>query len=147
MDMSTKNRNAPKPERTRWYRGADVPKSVIRRFAREVAERFLPEKVILFGSHAYGKPHEDSDVDILVIMPCRNQLHQAFKIHDTLRPPFPVQVIVRTPYNMRWRLAEGDDFLQEITSKGKVLYEKEDARVGAKGGKRSSPSRSSRRRQ
>ena len=129
--MSTKARSNPKPQSKRWYRGADVPGSVIRRFAREVAERFHPERIILFGSHAYGKPHADSDVDILVIMPCRNQLDQAFKIHDTLRPPFPLHITVRTPYNLKWRLAEGDDFLQEITSKGKVLFEKENAGMDA----------------
>ena len=46
---------------------------VIRRFARQVAERFEPERIILFGSHAYGTPHAASDVDILVIMPAKNQ--------------------------------------------------------------------------
>ncbi len=55
----------------RWYRGADVPWRVIRRYARRVAEHFQPEKIILFGSYAYGTPHADSDVDILVIMPAR----------------------------------------------------------------------------
>src|SRR3990172_3363105 len=135
--MGVKSHTASKPKTIRWYRGAKVPKTVIRRFAHDVAERFHPEKIILFGSHAYGKPHIDSDVDILVIMPCRNQLDQAFKIHDTLRPPFPLQLIVRTPYTMKWRLAEGDDFLLEITAKGKVLYEKENARVGPQGRKRS----------
>lgn len=53
----------------RWYRGARVLKTVIREYARAVAERFHPEKIILFGSHAYGTPHADSDVDILVVMP------------------------------------------------------------------------------
>jgi predicted nucleotidyltransferase len=134
--MSTKTRAKPKQQNSRWYRGRDVPKSVIRRFARDVAEQFHPKRIILFGSHAYGKPHANSDVDILVVMPCRNQLDQAFKIHDTLRPPFPLHITVRTPYNMSWRLAEGDDFLKEITSKGKVLFEKEDARVGPKSRKR-----------
>jgi predicted nucleotidyltransferase len=50
---------------------------VIRRFARQVGERFQPDKIMLFGSYAYGKPHADSDVDILVVMPCRNPLRQA----------------------------------------------------------------------
>jgi predicted nucleotidyltransferase len=98
-----------------------------------VAERFNPEKIILFGSHAYGTPNEDSDVDILVVMPARNQIDQAFKIHVTLDPPFPVHVIVRTPYSLRWRLQEGDSFLREIVTKGKVLYEKADPGVGQKG--------------
>ena len=49
-----------------WYEGMNVPMVAIRRFARSVARRFRPDKIILFGSHAYGKPHEDSDVDLLV---------------------------------------------------------------------------------
>jgi predicted nucleotidyltransferase len=144
--MSTARRIASKPQETRWYRGADVPRSVIRRFAREVAERFHPDKIILFGSHAYGTPHADSDVDILVIMPCRNQLDQAFKIHDTLRPPFPLHIVVRTPHNISWRLADGETFHSEIVSKGKVLYEKGGAGVGAKGRKRLPTRKSSRNR-
>src|SRR5437762_4747953 len=117
----------------RWYRGADIPMRVIRRFAREVAERFEPDRIILFGSYAYGRPHADSDVDILVVMPARNQLEQAFKIHWTIRPPFPLDIIVRTPKNMKWRLEEGDSFLHEIVSKGRVLYEADHPGLGAKG--------------
>src|SRR6059036_1348593 len=106
--MTTKHgshRASPLP---RWYRGADIPMRVIRRFARDVAERFEPEKIILFGSYADGTPHEESDVDILVVMPARNQLDQAWRIQRTIDPPFPVHVIVRTPYNMAWRLKEGE---------------------------------------
>ena len=108
----------------RWYRGPNVPKSAIRRFAREVAEKFQPEKIILFGSHAYGKPHADSDVDILVIMPCRNQLDQAFKIRLAVSAPFPMDLIVRKPSNLGWRLKEGESFHTEIMTRGTVLYEK-----------------------
>ena len=104
---------------------------VIRRFARQVAEHFQPEKIILFGSHAYGTPHADSDVDILVIMPCRSQLDQAFKIELACDPPFPLSLIVRTPSNLKWRLEEGELFHTEIITKGKVLYEKGNPRMGA----------------
>ncbi|HKI38639.1 MAG TPA: nucleotidyltransferase domain-containing protein [Gemmataceae bacterium] len=117
----------------RWYRGKDVPMRLIRRFARDVAEKFHPEKIILFGSYAYGTPHEDSDVDVLVVMPARNQIDQAVRIDRVIDAPFPLDLIVRTPKNMKWRLAEGDSFLCEIVSKGKVLYEKDDAGVAAKG--------------
>src|SRR5947199_6294947 len=112
------------PEPTRWYRGANVPMSVIRRFARQVAERFRPERIILFGSHAYGTPHADSDVDILVVMPARNEIDQACRIDRKIAPPFPLDLIVRTPNRLAWRLKEGDSFLQEIVAEGKVLYEK-----------------------
>ena len=88
-----------------------------------MAERFEPDKIILFGSYAYGTPHDDSDVDILVVMPARNQLDEAVKIHWTIQPPFPLDIIVRTPKNLKWRLEEGDSFLREIVAKGKILYE------------------------
>jgi predicted nucleotidyltransferase len=106
-----------------WYRGADVPLSIIKQFAREVGQRFHPDKIILFGSHAYGQPHADSDVDILVVMPTRNQIDQATRIDREIDAPFSLDLIVRTPATMAWRLREGDSFLQEVVAKGKVLYE------------------------
>jgi predicted nucleotidyltransferase len=106
---------------------------VIRRFARQVAERFRPDKIILFGSHAYGTPHADSDVDILVVMPARNQIDQACRIDAAVEAPFPLDLIVRTPKKLAWWLAEGESFHTEVLSKGKVLYEKGDAGVGTQG--------------
>src|SRR6266404_8923859 len=126
----TKSSPAVPPE---CYWGADVPMRVIRRFARQVAERFQPDKIILFGSHAYGTPNADSDVDILVIMPARNQGSKAGRIRWEVPAPFPMDLIVRTPENLRGRLAEGDLFHTQIVSKGKVLYEKGDARVAEEG--------------
>src|SRR5438876_8310668 len=82
-----------------WYRGADIPRRLIRRFAREVAERFRPEKIILFGSYAYGQPHADSDVDILIVMPARNELDQAVRISLAVEHNFPLDLLVRTPKN------------------------------------------------
>jgi uncharacterized protein len=144
MVMPTKRR-ATKPEPApRFYRGADVPMRVIRRYAREVAERFRPDKIILFGSYAYGTPHQDSDVDMLVIMPARNELDQAVRISLAVDNQFPLDLIVRTPKNMTWRLAEGDSFLTEVVTRGKVLYEKADAGVGAKGRGRLPPRRQAR---
>ena len=69
--MLRKSAASGKATLPRWYRGADVPLAVIQRFAPQVAEHFKPDKIILFGSHAYGQPHADSDVDILVIMPAQ----------------------------------------------------------------------------
>ena len=54
--------------------------AAIRRYARRIAERFEPKKIILFGSYAYGTPHEDSDVDLLVVMPAANEVSQAVRI-------------------------------------------------------------------
>src|SRR5215813_3669123 len=117
--MSSKPRR--KDPETGLYFPNLVPFSAIRRYARQIAERFHPDKIILFGSYAYGQPHEDSDVDLLVIMPARNQHDQAVKIRWEFPAPFPMDLIVRTPKNLKWRLEEGESFHTEITSKGKVL--------------------------
>ena len=106
---------------------------LIHRFARQVAERFHPDQLILFGSYAYGTPHDDSDVDILVVIPARHQHTQAARIRWAVPAPFPMDLIVRTPENLHWRLEEGESFHTEIVTKGKVLYEKSDARMGAQG--------------
>jgi predicted nucleotidyltransferase len=133
---TTRQSPFPFPSKRR-YRGADIPLRVIRRYARAIAEEFDPDKIILFGSYAYGTPHADSDVDLLVVMPTRNQLDQAFKIRYKLTAPFPMDLIVRTPKEMKWRLEEGESFLTEVVTKGKVLYEKADRRMGAQGRGRS----------
>ena len=117
----------------RWYRGANIPISIIRRYARRVAERFDPEKIILFGSYAYGVPHADSDVDLLVVMPARNEIDQSIRIRWALPAPFPMDLLVRTPKNLQWRLREGDWFLREVVAQGKLLYEKNDRRMVAQG--------------
>ncbi len=129
---TTRPSEFPFPARRR-YRGANIPMRVIRQYGRAIGEHFRPDKVILFGSYAYGTPNEDSDVDILVIMPTWNRHSQAVKIRMALTAPFPMDLLVRTPKEMKWRLAEGDVFHTEIVSKGKVLYEKGDPRMGEKG--------------
>ena len=118
------------------YPSPNIPLAAIRRFARQVAERFQPEKIILFGSYAYGKPHQDSDVDILVVMPAYDEINQAVRIRQQTDHLFPLDLIVRTPENLSWRMEEGDWFLRESVGKGKVLYEKTDGRVDAKSRKR-----------
>ena len=114
-----------------------TPMSAIQRFARQIAERFQPEKIILFGSYAHGTPTPDSDVDLLVVMPTRNQVEQAVRIDEAIADRgFPLDLLVRTPKTLADRLRWGDSFLQEIVTRGKVLYEKVHAPVGAQGRKR-----------
>ncbi len=118
------------------YHSPNIPMSAIRRYARQIAETFQPDKIILFGSYAYGQPHEWSDVDILVVMPAYNQISKALRIINTLEAPFALELIVRTPKRLRRDWEDGDWFLREILAKGKVLYEKADGEVGTKGGGR-----------
>src|ERR1700682_5660606 len=121
--MVQKRRTASQAPPARWYRGADIPLRLIRRFARQVAERFQPEKIILFGSYAYGTPHEESDVDLLVIMPAYDAVKQSIRICRAFDTPFALDLIVRTPRQVERGLREDDWFLREVIEKGIVLYE------------------------
>jgi len=105
--------------------------TTIRRLVRRIAEHFRPEKIILFGSYAYGMPHEYSDVDLLVVMPCRNELDQSLRIENVIDAPFSIDVIVRKPRTLAWRLREGDWFLRDVVGRGRVVYEEADHRLGA----------------
>ncbi len=98
----------------------------IRAVVARIAAKYRPEKIILFGSHAYGDPKPWSDVDLLVIMETelterQQRLEISRFLHDR---PFGMDIIVRAPANLAWRLKEGDFFLREIVGKGKLMYEK-----------------------
>ena len=96
----------------------------IRQLSRHIAEQFNPERIILFGSRARGRPHRDSDVDLLVVMRCKGpRARKAAEILNRVEPEFPVDLIVRTPQEFRRRLAQEDQFLAEVVERGKVLYE------------------------
>jgi predicted nucleotidyltransferase len=132
----TKERTAPahyvQPYR---YPSPHIPLAAIRRFARQIADRFHPDKIILFGSYAYGRPHAESDVDLLVIMPTRNAIDQAIRIDLAFERPFSLDVHVRTPFQISQGLKEDDCdwFLREVIEKGKVLYEAPHGSVGEQG--------------
>ena len=143
--MKLKRRPPANDQPSRWYRGADIPARVIRQYAREVGKRFQPDKIILFGSDAYGTPNADSDVDLLVIMQARNEIDQAFKIRCEVPTRFPMDLHVLRPQNVAWKLAERESFVTEVMSKGKILYEKDDPRVGTQSGGRLSRGRNTRR--
>ncbi|HVM49123.1 MAG TPA: nucleotidyltransferase domain-containing protein [Candidatus Acidoferrum sp.] len=106
-----------------------VKRSQIRAFSRAVAQRFHPQKIVLFGSYAYGKPGEQSDVDLLVIMP-RTRLggeRMSVRILHAIPREFPLDLLVRTPADVARRLRWKDPFISEVVEKGKVLYEADHA--------------------
>ena len=116
------------------YPSPHIPLAAIRRFARRIARRFRPQKILLFGSYAYGKPHRESDVDLLVIMRTRNAIDQSVRILLAFERPFSLDLIVRTPWQIERGLQDDNWFLREIVEKGKVLYEAPDGPVGSESG-------------
>ena len=100
----------------------------IKRVCNQIAREFRPQRIILFGSYAYGQPSPDSDVDLLVIMPLKGRAtEQAVEISRRLEHRFPIDLLVRSPEEVRQRLAWNDFFLREATEKGVVMYESTDA--------------------
>jgi len=98
----------------------------IRSIAKRIAEQFDVEKIILFGSYAYGKPDENSDVDLLVVMNTPERpLRQRLIIYRSLSPiRIALDIIVRREEDILRRIPQGDFFLQDAWEKGKLLYAK-----------------------
>jgi predicted nucleotidyltransferase len=100
-----------------------VEMSKIEELSNRIAQEFRPEQIILFGSHAYGQPTADSDVDLLIIMEfAGHSARKAREIRRRVQPVFAVDLLVRTPEQVRQRLTWNDWFLREVTEKGKILY-------------------------
>jgi predicted nucleotidyltransferase len=103
-------------------------RATINEVCQRIAREFHPERIILFGSHAGGAPGPDSDVDLLVILPFEGRsVDKSVEIRLKVLPPFPVDLLVRTPEQVRQRVAMGDTFMQDILERGTVLYEADDA--------------------
>lgn len=94
---------------------------------QRIVSELRPEKIILFGSYAYGNPTPDSDVDLLVIMETKaRDVDRYVAVSNLLYPrQFPVDILVKTPKEIEAeKKKRGNFFLREILNKGKVLYER-----------------------
>lgn len=97
----------------------------IKKLCKQIVDKFQPQKVILFGSYAYGKPTYDSDIDLMVVMPYEgNELEKMVEVRRQLDSAMPVDVFVKTPKQIEERIALGDFFIAEVLDKGKIIYEK-----------------------
>jgi uncharacterized protein len=102
----------------------------IRNVTRQIVQQFHPQKVILFGSYAYGQPTEDSDVDLLVVMDTdESPLHVAAKIAAAIEHPFPLDIVVRTPGEFASAVHRQGVFATGVATKGITLYEAGDTGV------------------
>ncbi|HYN84419.1 MAG TPA: nucleotidyltransferase domain-containing protein [Pyrinomonadaceae bacterium] len=90
----------------------------------DIVREFRPAYVILFGSYAYGTPTADSDVDLLVVLEFKGKpIHKAVEILNRVNSKIPLDLIVRTPEQVRSRIANKDSFMCEVLEKGRRLYE------------------------
>jgi len=102
-----------------------IPQAAIDDVVCQIAEKFQPIKIILFGSYVYGTPKRESDVDLLVIMDTDlKEIQQEIQILTNIDYHFGLDLLVRTPEVLEMRIQMGDPFLKEIVRKGKVVYER-----------------------
>jgi predicted nucleotidyltransferase len=101
-----------------------VTEEILAEIVRRLVAALDPEKIILFGSYAYGSPSSDSDVDMLVIMQTAASPADRYgSVSRVIRPrPFPLDLLVKTPDEIAQALAKGDGFIQESVTQGCVLY-------------------------
>ena len=105
---------------------------ILREVRDKIVWAFNPMRIVLFGSYASGTPREDSDLDLLVVMESNeNPIRRAARISKILRDrKLPMDIIVRTPQEIKDRLEIGDFFIKEILEKGKILYERDSKGLG-----------------
>ena len=90
----------------------------IAELSERIVREFHPEKIILFGSYAYGQPGPDSDVDLLVVLPFEGKgFRKSLEILNRVAPDFAVDLLAR-------RYIEGDPLIREALDHGKVVYER-----------------------
>lgn len=101
-------------------------KKFLKEVVKNIVKGLRPNRILLFGSHAYGTPTSDSDLDILIIK--NTSLSFADRVRHVSqiigRHIFPLDLIVLTPQEIRRRLKDFDPFLEEALTRGKVLYDK-----------------------
>lgn len=101
-----------------------IPQAAIEDVVAQVAKKFQPQRIILFGSYAHGKPRPDSDVDLLVVMETSlRETEQAVQICQQIEYLFGLDLMVVTPQRLAQRLIQGDSFLREVIETGKTVYE------------------------
>lgn len=103
----------------------EINEILIEKVVKRISGKFQPQKILLFGSRAWGNPSPDSDLDLFVIMPSSLRRDNRSVEVSKLFPDrlFPLDVLVYTPEEVKTSLQRENPFIKEILEKGKVLYE------------------------
>ena len=100
--------------------------SFLQEMVRRIVDAVNPAKIILFGSYAYGTPHKDSDVDILVILETDTPRHKRpGQINRALAGLLiPKDILVYTPAEIEDWKDIPEAFVTQVVKKGIVVYDK-----------------------
>jgi predicted nucleotidyltransferase len=100
--------------------------SLLNSIVRVLVAKYRPEKIILFGSYAYGEPDATSDIDLLILKETDKSFPKRWaevcELTADIVGTIPFSPLVLTPAELEERRAKGDQFFEEILTKGRVLY-------------------------
>jgi len=101
----------------------------IQDLGNRIVQDFQPDRIMLFGSYAYGNPTPDSDVDNLVLLPFKGKsFTNSLELLNRANPAFPIDLLARRPDDTERRYREGDPLIREALDRGKVLYNRDGER-------------------
>ena len=99
---------------------------LISKITKKIVKEYQPIKIILFGSHAYGHPTQDSDIDLLIIKNVSEKpMERWMKVRKILREfifQIPISPLIYTEEELNQRRKLKDFFIEEIIRKGEVLH-------------------------
>jgi len=103
-----------------------IDPALLEEAVRRIVAALHPEAIYLYGSHAYGEPHEDSDVDLLIVvpnssLPPHKRATIAYRVLRRLFLPVEVKVVTRAEFEHRSHWVSSIE--RVVKEKGKVLYE------------------------
>jgi hypothetical protein len=102
-----------------------IPEGLLEEIVERLKEGLHPDKIILFGSHAYGKPNDDSDIDLLIVLPESDEpgYRRARKAYGCLWGlTAPAEFVVATQQEIERASRVPASLLNQAVQRGKVLY-------------------------
>ena len=97
----------------------------IKKITDQIVKKYKPEKIILFGSYAWGKPTKNSDVDLFIVKKTNKRFgSRLFDVAKIIDSEMGTDALVYTPKEWNSGLKKRYYFFEEINSKGKLVYDK-----------------------
>lgn len=101
-------------------------RELILKIVNQIKMEYKPERIILYGSYAYGKPTRDSDIDLFIVKETdKKRVDRFVEVSRLIYEPrrhISISPLVYTPKELEERLSLGDDFVEEVLTKGEVVY-------------------------
>lgn len=109
-----------------YLRMKNLDSDLLNEIVRRLVDTLHPEKIYLFGSHAYGQPNDDSDVDLFIIvrdsdLPPRMKAVEGYRALSGILVPVEIKIATQSSFERRSHWLSSIE--RVVAEKGKLLYE------------------------